>query len=72
VTEITPEGRDALLHLIAQSVKDESAAISLEGLSHKYVRVFSSAPPMYPDDAAALAGLGDLVPKTPDWSARFE
>lgn len=71
-TEITPEGRDALLRLIAQPGKDERAAISLEGLTPEQAQFFGSAPPVYADNAGALAGLGDLVVKTPSWFARFD
>ena len=70
--EITAEGRNALLHLASQSTKDEAAAISLEGVAPEQAHVFPCDPPVYPDNATALAALGDLVAKTPAWFARFQ
>jgi hypothetical protein len=71
-TEITPEGRDALLRLVAQPGKDEGLAISLEGLAQQHKEAFPAVPPVYPDNATALAALGELVRKTPPWPARFQ
>ena len=70
-TEITPDGRDALLRLVAHPGRDEVAAISLEGLAPEQVQVFPAAPPVYPDHSTALDALGDLVGKTPAWVAGF-
>lgn len=72
VTDITPEGREALLRITAQLGKDEGSAISLEGLAPECAQLFSSSMPVYPDDAGALAALAQLTPKAPDWPARFE
>ena len=70
-TEITPDGRDALLRLVAHPGRDEVAAISLEGLSPEAVQAFPAAPLVYPDHSTALNALGDLVGKTPHWVAGF-
>jgi anti-sigma B factor antagonist len=72
VTEITPEGRDVLLRLIAQPGKDEGAAISIQGLAPNWAQVLLSSPRVYPDDAAAFAALGRLLPEIPCWTARFQ
>jgi anti-sigma B factor antagonist len=70
-TEITPEGRDALLRLVSPLGGDEVAAISLEGLAPEEAQSFPAAPPVYADHSTALMALGDLVGKAPAWVARF-
>ena len=71
-TEITPEGRNALLRLVSQPGKDEGAAISLEGVGREQADVFSSAPPVYPERTEALAALREHATKMPLWLAKFQ
>jgi hypothetical protein len=61
-----------LLRLVAQPGKDESSSVSLEGLAEEHKQVFPFSPPVYPDNATALAALAELVRKTPPWPARFQ
>jgi anti-sigma B factor antagonist len=69
-TEVTPQGRDVLLHLVAASRNDADAVVSLEGLPGECARVFTGAPRVYPDNAKALAALQGDAAKSPLWAAR--
>jgi anti-sigma B factor antagonist len=70
-TEVTAQGREALLRLVAQTRYGDLAVISIEGLSGECAGPFAGAPCVYPDNAQALAALQSDEEKPPLWFAKF-
>jgi hypothetical protein len=71
-TEISEEGRAALLGLISSLDEEQRVTISLQGVPPEHAEMFAGITSAYADDAAAVAALGRLVTKTPQWTVRFQ
>jgi len=71
-TEITPEGRGALLRIINALQKDEGIAVVTEGSASEIGNLLSPVPQVYATRAHALSALTRLAESTKPWPATLD